>query len=67
MVQQLNPVVRYGKGTSKTNAPCVTGGMDQGFHNWLLYTGELDKYMDVKIYQQVCMKLSVAVFTVLIS
>lgn len=52
MVQQLNPQVRYGKGTTKSNDACVTGGMDQGFHNWLLYTGELEKYMDLKIFQQ---------------
>lgn len=26
--------------------------MDQGFHNWLVYSGQLDKYMDLKIYQQ---------------
>ena len=26
--------------------------MDQGFHNWLVYSGQLDKYMDIKVYQQ---------------
>ena len=24
----------------------------QGFHNWLIYSGVLDKYMNVKIFQQ---------------
>lgn len=52
MVQQLNPEVRYGKGTSKTNAGCISAGMDQGFHNWLLYSGQLAKYVDLKLFQQ---------------
>ena len=26
--------------------------MDQGFHNWLVYGGELEKYMTLKVYQQ---------------
>jgi hypothetical protein len=26
--------------------------MDQGFHNWLVYSGQLDKYIDIKVYQQ---------------
>eukprot|EP01038_Epipyxis_sp_PR26KG_P012247 gene12247-16419_t len=31
---------------------CMSNGVDQGFHNWLLYTNTFQKYMDVKIYQQ---------------
>ena len=27
--------------------------MDQGFHNHLLHTGTLDRYMDVKVFSQV--------------
>ena len=27
-------------------------GMDQGFHNYLLYSGQLDAYMDIKWYAQ---------------
>jgi len=50
--QQLDPRVRYGRNTTETNKPCVSLGMDQGFHNWLVYSGQLDKYMDLKIYQQ---------------
>ena len=23
-----------------------------GFHNWLVYSGQLEKYMDIKIFQQ---------------
>lgn len=26
--------------------------MDQGLHNWLIYSGQLEKYMNLKIYQQ---------------
>jgi len=26
--------------------------MDQGFHNWLLYSGALNAFMDVKVYLQ---------------
>ena len=26
--------------------------MDQGFHNWLVYSGSLERFMDLKIYQQ---------------
>jgi hypothetical protein len=28
---------------------CISLGMDQGFHNWLVYSGQLDKYMDLKV------------------
>jgi hypothetical protein len=52
MTQQLNPKVRYGKESQETNAGCVTMGMDQGFHNWLVYGGALEKLMSLKIYQQ---------------
>ena len=31
---------------------CYFEGMDQGLHNWLVYSGLLDMYMNVKIYQQ---------------
>lgn len=49
---QLNPAARYGKGTNMTNSGCITIGMDQGFHNFLIYNNILSSYMDVKIYQQ---------------
>jgi hypothetical protein len=52
ITQQLDPKVRYGRNTTKTNAGCISLGMDQGFHNWLVYGGVLDRYMNVKIYQQ---------------
>jgi hypothetical protein len=26
---------------------CIHRGMDQGLHNWLIYSGKLDKYMEV--------------------
>jgi hypothetical protein len=52
MTQQLNPVIRYGKGTDKTNKGCTSLGMDQGFHNWLVYSGILDRVMTVLPFQQ---------------
>jgi len=52
ITQQLDPRVRYGRNTTKTNQNCISLGMDQGFHNWLVYSGQLDKYMDIKVYQQ---------------
>jgi hypothetical protein len=52
MILQLDPKVRWGLNTSKTNEGCVMGGMDQGLHNWLLYSHELEKYLDVKIFPQ---------------
>ena len=53
MTQQLNPRIRYGKNSSvETNEGCSSTGMDQGFHNWLIYSGIIQKYMEVKVYQQ---------------
>ena len=53
MTQQLNPVVRYGINTTVTsNKGCMSLGMDQGLHNWLLYSGQLETYMDLKVFQQ---------------
>lgn len=52
ITQQLDPRVRYGRNTTESNKQCISLGMDQGFHNWLVYSGQLDKYMDLKVYQQ---------------
>lgn len=58
MTQHLNPRMRYAKSLNSatkeqlTNDKCVTIGMDQGFHNFLLYSGVLDKFLRVKRYQQ---------------
>jgi hypothetical protein len=56
MTQQLNPSVRYGKDSlnqpPNANQACSALGMDQGFHNWLVYSGVLRKYMTIKIFQQ---------------
>lgn len=58
-MQQSDPRVRLGRNSTATAADlqkadrsCISNGVDQGFHNWLLYSGILNKYMDVKIYQQ---------------
>ena len=51
---QLDPRVRYGRNTTKTNDGCLSLGMDQGFHNWLLYSGQLEKYMDIKVLLLLC-------------
>lgn len=53
MIQQLDPRVRLGRNSSVIdNKGCITAGMDQGLHNWLVYSGLLGKYFDVQIYQQ---------------
>jgi hypothetical protein len=52
LVLQMDPKVRYGKKTNKDNKGCISLGMDQGFHNWLLYSGALERYMDVKYFKQ---------------
>ena len=53
MLQQLNPKVRFGKNsTDVNNAKCMSPGMDQGLHNWLVYSGQLSRYMNLKVYQQ---------------
>mmetsp|Transcript_24751 Transcript_24751/g.41861 ORF Transcript_24751/g.41861 Transcript_24751/m.41861 type:complete len:398 (+) Transcript_24751:69-1262(+) len=55
MLRQLDAKVRL-KGDAvdeqEANDQCYFQGMDQGLHNWLVYTGLLDMYMDVKVYQQ---------------
>ena len=56
MLQQLDISARYIYDETvpkETNQEvCLSLGMDQGFHNFLLYSGQLDRYMDVKIFQQ---------------
>ena len=34
------------------NGKCFTHGVDQGFHNYLIYSGLLNPYMDIKYYPQ---------------
>lgn len=43
ITQQLDPRVRYGRNTTMTNRHCISLGMDQGFHNWLVYSGKFCK------------------------
>ena len=53
MNQQLDPSVRWGEGTTtKSNDQCISTGMDQGFHNWLVYSGLLSKFMDITVFKQ---------------
>jgi hypothetical protein len=55
MIQQMDPMVRSLVGTYNNitdNSACMTAGVDQGFHNWIVYGGKLDKFLNVKIYQQ---------------
>eukprot|EP01036_Dinobryon_divergens_P033411 gene33411-43189_t len=51
---QLDPSMRsVGNSSALTaNKNCLVHGVDQGFHNWLLYSGQLSQMMNVKIYQQ---------------
>lgn len=55
MIQQLDPKIRFQHGVqfnTTMNENCVSAGMDQGFHNWIVYSGQLEKFMNVKIFQQ---------------
>ena len=58
MISQLNPKIRLGKNNKSnskslmTNKNCISLGMDQGFHNWLIYGGILNKFMNIKKFQQ---------------
>lgn len=51
---QLDPSMRsVGNSSALTaNKNCLVHGVDQGFHNWLLYSGQLSQMMNVKIFQQ---------------
>ena len=56
MLQQLNSSYRQ-QLTDETlpshDKHCLSNGMDQGFHNWLIYSGALRRVMKVKIFHQV--------------
>jgi hypothetical protein len=56
MLQQLDISARYiyedSVPKSASQDACLSLGMDQGFHNFLLHSGQLDRYMNVKIFQQ---------------
>jgi hypothetical protein len=44
---------RYGvNGVVPPNKHCYTIGMDQGLHNWLLFSGRLKRVMRVKVFSQ---------------
>ena len=50
--RQLDPVERWGSGSGKDNSNCISTGMDQGFHNWLVFSGVLERYIDITIFNQ---------------
>jgi hypothetical protein len=56
LLTQLDPTNRYNfQANPPVNPPanhngCISLGMDQGFHNWLLYSGILGRYMNVKVF-----------------
>jgi hypothetical protein len=55
MIEQIDPSSRkrFGLNGDITDTPgCVSVGMDQGFHNWLLHSGWLKKVMKVKTFYQ---------------
>lgn len=68
LTEQLKPNVRYGNAyliNAEANANASTInmtrrhelchsalGVDQGYHNYLVYSGQLSTYLNVKIYQQ---------------
>ena len=43
MIAQLDPNVRK---SDQEHRSCITKGMDQGLHNWLVYSGQLSRYED---------------------
>mmetsp|Transcript_22122 Transcript_22122/g.22296 ORF Transcript_22122/g.22296 Transcript_22122/m.22296 type:complete len:435 (-) Transcript_22122:157-1461(-) len=53
MTLQTLPKIRLmPNATAKDFQRCISPGMDQGFHNWMIYSGMLNRYMDVRIFQQ---------------
>ena len=58
ILQQLDPRARFGSDFNSTayqSQPvdkCMHAAMDQGFHNWVYYSGQLAKMIDVKVFQQ---------------
>ena len=55
MIEQVDPEsrARFGiNGKIQDSPGCVSVGMDQGFHNWLLHSGKLRKIMKVKTFYQ---------------
>lgn len=56
MIAQINPTTRTRFGLNKqipnNTQGCISEGMDQGFHNWLLFSGQLQRIMKVKVFHQ---------------
>lgn len=55
MLEQIDQVsrARYGlNGQVPSNDGCHVIGMDQGLHNWLLFSGRLRRVMRVKVFTQ---------------
>lgn len=55
MLDQIEPDTRarYGVNHKVPNSnECISLGMDQGFHNWLLFSGKLQRSMRVKVFYQ---------------
>lgn len=56
MIEQLDISSRYIYDkeipSDASQKRCLALGMDQGFHNFILYTGQLERYMNVKMFQQ---------------
>lgn len=44
--------IRRGASTNATNTNCDSFGVDQAFHNYLYYSGQLSQMMKVKAFQQ---------------
>ena len=53
MNRQVDPKVRWGGDPPKNaNKKCLSLGIDQGFHNWLVYSGILSRIMDIAVFKQ---------------
>jgi hypothetical protein len=55
MMAQVDPITRARYGVDKqvpNRTGCISMGMDQGFHNWLMFSGQLQRIMKVKVFHQ---------------
>ena len=52
MIDQIKPSTRDQAPVLNGRDQCIVHGVDQGFHNYLLYSGQLSQLLKVKVFQQ---------------
>lgn len=52
MIDQIKPSTREQAPVINGLDQCIIHGVDQGFHNYLLYSGQLSQLLKVKVFQQ---------------